>query len=157
MTRFECKCEEPRPFPQAEKAHTCVTCSGEICDWWVPNDKTVDRFFSHLQDGLYPLIPEKDLPEDWLAFRSLCESREKEGRGKFGLRCLARNNPADALEEIADYCLYLLFDVLKARRAREDDELDIALEGVRAAFRAYQCATYLHSAAPRPISEYTPA
>jgi hypothetical protein len=60
-----------------------------------------------------------------------CIQRERAGREEFGLAYLTRDNPAEAMEEAADGCIYAFLQVLCDVREGESevdfDLLDAAL------------------------------
>lgn len=132
MSLRDCQCPKPVPITAPAKSHTCNRCGYWINPRWSSNDSTVSAFFNRLAES----IP---VAEWWVSpFVEHCMQRELAGRDKFGFEYLVRDNPAEGLEEAADLALYSHLDVLKAKRAGNEDDIDAALQAAYHAGKAYE-------------------
>lgn len=137
---MSCKCPEPRESADPRKAGSCIKC-GKLIPTEVLSQENIVWFY----DRLEACFPGK-APETFKSFRHECEVRELEGREKFGLSYLSRQNLREADQEGADGANYLFFDVLKyRRRTGRDDDLELALQGAYHAFKAFDCARRLEA------------
>lgn len=128
----ECRCPKPAPFSPPAKAHTCCRCGFWINPTWGSTDENVNAFFGRLEEST-------PSGEWWLEpFVDHCKRREHAGRKKFGLEYLVRDNPAEGLEEACDGALYAHLDVLQAKRAGNDDDMDAALTAAYHFGKAYE-------------------
>ena len=137
----ECRCAEPKPNDRdplnRRSADYCRICQRQISREWTSNDKTLGWFL----DGLAACIPARG--EEWQRFRIHCEARELAGRPRFKHQFLNRDNVAEGLEEAADGALYAHLDVLKAKRAGEDGDVDMALIAAHHFYEAYAALLHL--------------
>lgn len=127
---MSCSCPEPVESSNPRNRGTCNKCARPIPGDVLSNDQTVKAFFDRLSSAL-PGEP----PDSFLDFRELCERREREGRDRFGLQYLRRDNCLEAAEEAADLALYMHLELLRERRAAVSSA-DSAL-AFTAAYHAY--------------------
>jgi hypothetical protein len=73
----------------------------------------------------------------------MCINRETAGRDRFGYGYLEKDNEAEGLEEATDGANYAMFSVLKARRAGDYEDEDVALTAVYHAFKMYEALDHL--------------
>lgn len=95
------------------------------------------EFYDRLEEG--PPI------ETFEVFRRHCLEREMAGRPKFGHSFHAKDNIAEALEEASDGANYCAFDVLKAARAADHDDIDLALTAAWHFAKAYDSLLHLRA------------
>jgi hypothetical protein len=151
-----CVCAEPRDNINPRSPGTCVKCSKKIVEpEYDSSDATLGAFFNQLTEASFPYNKgERDhIPKWFFDYYRMAASREKMGRKKFGHAYLSRNNPAEAMEEVADYCNYMFQETLRRRRLGEDEEADIALTGALHAARAFECAQRMMTHTFRSISD----
>lgn len=138
MALAECTCRYPRPRVNPGKHDFCVSCTFYINPAWSINDKTLRKFM----DGLAAAMPVRG--DDWQRFRIDVEAREFAGRKRFEQSFQGRNNIAEGLEEAADGALYCLLDTLVARRAGDEEHMDLALVAAMKFYEAYVALIRLH-------------
>jgi hypothetical protein len=110
---------------------------------WVSSDRTIGKLFDRLAEALPPGEADSD---EFYAFRAQCEAREKAGRNTFGFRYLNRSNTTEALEEAADFALYLMLDSLREVRDNgSEEDMDLVLIGARHAYKAHATARHLRA------------
>ena len=142
-TITHCPCPEPKEPLNPRGKGSCIKCGRLLNPEWVDSEKNVAKLFDRLAEALPP--GEAD-SEAWWAFRAHCESRERMGRSTFGFRYLNRSNTSEALEEAADYCLYLLLDSLREIRDNgSEEDMDLVLIGARHAFKCHETARHLRA------------
>jgi len=122
----ECDCPTPQDAGKNRPGY-CRICGGRISERWTSNDRTIQEFMDHLLS----------LPGVDPALIHQCVKRERTGREEFGHKFLARENEAEALEELADFVNYLLFRVLRARREGRPEKLEFVLQAAHHAALAY--------------------
>lgn len=105
---MNCRCEKPNQGSNPRNEGSCIKCGRPVN----PEALLSDAVTRNAYDRIESHFPGK-VPESYLAFRSQCEAREKEGRRKFGLQYLWRRNRRESLEEFADGSNYVLFDHLQ--------------------------------------------
>lgn len=140
---MSCTCAPPIPGyerPNHRDHLSCRKCGRLIDERLLNPDPLIRDFFDHLECGA-PKKPNGEAEEVWQAFRRQCELREKAGRPTFGYRFLGRDNCADALEEAADFGIYMFLEQLKLLYTRGDElAISVALQGAHHAYEAYRCA-----------------
>lgn len=142
MTAY-CQCETPRPSPNPRHNGACV-CGRRLDPRASCNDATMQSFM----DGLAVIFP--DPPEWFEHFRSHIERREKAGRDYFGESYQGKDNAGEAMEEIADACIYTLLHTLRMKREGKDALMDVALTVARDAANAYRGLLVLQGEARKP-------
>ncbi len=144
----ECGCEKPIETVDPRWPGSCVRCGNRIEPRWTSNDATVAEFFDRLEECFPGETPA------WVQiFRRHCEARELAGRDTFGYEFLARNNPAEGLEEAADGANYAFFDILQSRRDGDEEEWALALTAAYHFAHAYRALGLMHTGTPIPISD----
>lgn len=140
-----CPCPIPQPSRNPRKLNDCERCGLYVNPNLLRIDSQVAEFFDRLGESQFPYGPDGELmtPDWWNDFRSHCRLREWDGREKFGLDYLARDNPVEATEEAADLALYMLLDGLRAHRDGVDPEIDVALTCAWHAAQAHRYARIL--------------
>ena len=123
---LSCRCDMIEE--QSIRPGYCRFCGGRIDPEWVSSDATFAEFFDQLAE--LPGVP-SDLIEQ-------CRDRELAGRETFGFAYLARDNPKEAREEIADFVLYIRLHLLCARREGRPEKVEAALRAAHHAALAYE-------------------
>lgn len=149
-----CRCTKPAISPDPRDEGICLRCLARPSEEWTSGDATVREFFDRLEEGCFPLsVLNTTGPPDWFrAFRLHCEQRELAGRRKFGFSHLARANARECQEELADAALYLLFEILAARREQREEDWALALTAAKHAAEAWRDAENLRTHRREPIS-----
>lgn len=127
-----CSCAEPKQA--ADPRHgSCLRCCMAIEDGpGISTEATVKEFFDRLEDGIFKFDADAKERRFFHSVRALCEYREQEGKDKFGLGYLDRDNVLEANEEGADFINYLYMADLKTFRATgEHVDLDVLLTGAK--------------------------
>lgn len=146
MTLRECSCDVPRPYGAPQKAHACASCGYWINPAWTVNDKTMGEFWARLR-GAIPHETAVDL------IYPHSDAREREGRRLYGLRYLGRDCAFEGMEEAADGPNYAAMELLRARRAKEDEEWALALTAAHHFALAYQALAAMRGHTHRPYSD----
>ena len=131
---MSCACPVPREKPH--DAGNCRSCGKVIEDRWVSNDRNFAEFFGRL----------RALPGVDRAFVDQCRSRELAGRDIFGHAFLGRQNADEGSEEAADLALYCYLGLLRARRERRHEQIELALEAAQHAAKAHATLLRLRAA-----------
>ena len=129
-----CRC--PAPLEPADPRHKgeCCKC-GKVLGAQVLSSENIVWFYDRLES----CFPGK-APPAFKAFRHECEAREFEGREKFGLSYLSRDNLKEAAEEESDADNYRFFKILQLRSEGRDeaDVMDLLLSAAFHAYKAYE-------------------
>lgn len=137
---MRCDCAPPQPGHEREghRDHlSCTRCGRLIDERLVEPDAYIQGVFDHVESSA-PKVGTEPEPV-WQAFRRQCEYRERTGRPTFGYRFMGRDNCADALEELADYTIYMLLEQLKMNLQGGEPQAT-AYQGIWHAYMAYRCA-----------------
>lgn len=146
---MSCDCPEPQ-IAADPRRKGCARCLRPI-DFdgdWVVNDRTHNEFLDRCQEALGKALgwPEdKPPPREWQHFRYLAMTREQEGREKFGLEYLGRDNIKAGAEESTDGANYTFFETRKAIRLGRDPAWDLALTAAYHDFMAYRARLQMQS------------
>lgn len=129
---MSCACREPDPCVDPRRASTCQRCGKPIdqdADWIV-NDRTHAEYLDRVEHTLRAALKwpsKKPPPPEWLYFRQLCLQREQDGRDRFGLGYLGRDNIQAGIEEDSDSENYNWFHLLQTIKMGETPEWDLVL------------------------------
>ena len=133
-----CSCARPSEHVNPAKKGKCVAEDALLDDAWMANDRTSHDFWTALEAGMFP----GEAPEWFFAFKAKAVARERAGRDTFGFEYLSpdRDNLAEAVEELADFVIYLSLESLKQRRMNDgvDEDFDVVLSSSALAVRAFE-------------------
>ena len=115
------------PRPRTYKGGTCMICAKAIDESYISSDANLAEFFAYLGD--FPDVSPRLL--------TVAADREREGRRRYGLSYLAKNNPREATEEIADLIIYCYLHWLRSKREGQDVDMAALLEAVVHGAQAY--------------------
>lgn len=104
-----------------------MVCAKAIDESYISSDASLAEFFALLAD--FPDIPGRLL--------TIAADREREGRKRYGLAYLDKDNPREATEEIADLIIYSYLHWLRAKRDGYDVDMAALLEAVVHGAQAY--------------------
>lgn len=124
--RFHCECPRPSRHPSPFHATSCVKCGGFLPSTWVSNDVLLDRFWTRLEEGMFP--GNAEIPLWFETLKRKVFAREHEGRDLYDLAYLGRDNLSEADDEAADAIVYLYLDHLNAQRQGGDHDFGHVLD-----------------------------
>jgi hypothetical protein len=104
-----------------------MVCAKGIDDAYISSDKNLSEFYALLAD----------LPEVTGTLLSQAAKRERAGRREYGLAYLNKDNPREAVEEIADLIIYCYLHWLRSRRDGYEVDMAALLEAVVHGAQAY--------------------
>jgi hypothetical protein len=126
-----CRCKKPRI--NERNPDFCRTCGVRLSEEWLSTDENVSEFFDLV-------APSPDVHDHFIQH---CRDRERAGRDEFGLSYLIRDNEHEAMEEVADFAIYMYLTGLQRRRQGRYHHEAKALEAVRHAAIAHRLAAEL--------------